>query len=546
VLDPAFRNPDVAGIAYNARLLVTGSLPYVDSAEIKPPGAFLLFAPLLSLGGMRLVWAAAVLWGAALSLATGLLAGASFGARAGRRAVVLHAACAAIASDGDINYSFWMATPFTLSAACAAWAVHTQGRRAAWLWAGSGALAMLAASIKPSAWPVCALFAALLAREAWLGRVQSAARAAAAGLAGALGTATLVALPYVLAGQLGGLRRGLADVARFGAEYVAVVTAGAGGRTLAIAQGLPCLFEQIPGLLLLGVLGSGGLFPRGRPKAPLPLAAWTFAAAAFVGIAYTLRFFTHDNVALWPALAVLAVRPAGLVAQALDRAPALPGAELAAPLCLGLLAAWPGARQRWDYGHFMADRDRMVADICEEVAPRLAANEAVLGWGWSTWSVYEHCERRAPGRVFKVIASVTTVNTNTCNNGYGPMRLRQDGEPARFLTELERRPPGLFLWSSYFREMGGDPLDSWPPLAAFFKDRYTAVDTRGPFVAFLRRDLVPSEPAVAVQRSPEPGTWSGGNGGYGWPGSAGSVWTSTSRTSENSRLMASITQCVTR
>src|SRR5690242_1968179 len=56
VVDPSCRNPDVAGIAYNARLLVAGRLPYVESAEIKPPGAFLLFAPFLEVGGMRAVW----------------------------------------------------------------------------------------------------------------------------------------------------------------------------------------------------------------------------------------------------------------------------------------------------------------------------------------------------------------------------------------------------------------------------------------------------------------------------------------------------------
>jgi hypothetical protein len=297
VLDPAFRNPDVAGIAYNARLLASGALPYVDSAEIKPPGAFLLFAPLIAVGGMRLVWAAAALWGTALSVATGLIAGASFGARAGRRAMVLHAACAAIASDGDINYSFWMATPFALGAACAAVAVRTQDeRRALGLWLAGGALAMLAVSIKPSAWPVGAVFVALLAREVKGGRVRAAWRVALAGLVGALGTAALIALPWVVAGKLAALRSGLGDVARFGAEYVTVVTHGAGGRTLAIAQGLPCLFEQIPGLLLLGVLGSGELFPAEREKPPLALAAWAFAAAALLGVTYTLRFFSHDNV----------------------------------------------------------------------------------------------------------------------------------------------------------------------------------------------------------------------------------------------------------
>ena len=101
LLDPAFRNPDVAGIAYNARILASGGLPYVDSVEIKPPGAFFLFAPLLELGGMRAVWGAAVLWGALLSLATGVLAALVWGRAAGARTVIVHAACAAIASDGD-------------------------------------------------------------------------------------------------------------------------------------------------------------------------------------------------------------------------------------------------------------------------------------------------------------------------------------------------------------------------------------------------------------------------------------------------------------
>jgi hypothetical protein len=40
VVDPGFRNLDVTGIVYNARLLLRGLLPYLDSTEVKPPGAF--------------------------------------------------------------------------------------------------------------------------------------------------------------------------------------------------------------------------------------------------------------------------------------------------------------------------------------------------------------------------------------------------------------------------------------------------------------------------------------------------------------------------
>ncbi len=439
VLDPAFRNPDVAGIAYDARLLTQGQLPYVASAEIKPPGAFFLFAPLLALGGMRAVWAAAVVWGSLLSLATGALASAAWGRGAGPRAAVLHAVCAVIASDGDINYSFWMATPFTLAAASAAAATLTPNvRRAAALWFASGCTSMLAVAIKPSAWPVCLVFAAVLGRELGAGRSASVVRAALAGLGGALLTASLIALPYAFAGELGGLRRGLADVATFGNEYVHVVALALGGRFHAVIAGLPCTFEQIPGLLVLALLGASELFPTRRDQPPLALAAWCFALAAFLGVAYTLRFYSHDNVQLWPALAVLAVRPAGLLARLLDRLERAPFAAPAATLVVGLAAAWPGLSQRWGYVHFMAERDHMVEDICRELLPRLPPGEPVLGWGWSAWSVYEHCGRRAPGRIFKVMASVTTVNTNTCNNGFGPMVLRTDDAPSRFFAEIEQ------------------------------------------------------------------------------------------------------------
>jgi hypothetical protein len=544
VVDPAFRNPDVAGIAYNARLFVAGALPYVNSAEIKPPGAFLLFAPLLALGGMRMVWAAAVLWGTSLSLATGTVAGAVWGKRAGPRAAVLHAACAVIASDGDINYSFWMATPFVVAAACSAAAALAPGaRRAALLWFGSGLASMLAVAIKPSAWPVCLVFAGLLARDLGKKRFERVAQATAAGIAGAAVTATLIALPFVLAGEASGLRRGLGDVSTFGNEYVAIVAQALGGRYRAIAAGVPCLFEQMPGLIALAAFGASTLFPRREPKPPLALAAWLFVLAAFLGVSYTLRFFSHDNVELWPALAVIAVRPAGVVALVLDRVERVRFAVLPVTLALGLVAAAPGLEQRWGYVHYMAERDHEVEDVCREVAPYLPPHQPVLAWGWNAWSVYEHCARRAPGRIFKVVASVTTINTNTCNNGFGPMTLRPD--PARrFFTEISENPPSLFLWSSYFKEMGGDPLEDFEPLGAFLAAHYAVVDARGPFVALLRNDLVPASPRVVTQGEP-PGV-SSGNGTYGSPARAGSVWTSTSRTPENPALMASITQCVTR
>jgi hypothetical protein len=499
VIDPAFRNPDVAGIAYNARLLVRGGLPYVDSAEIKPPGAFLLFAPFVALGGMRAVWAVATLWGAALSLATGALAATCFGQRAGARAAMLHAAWAVLATDGDINYSFWMSLPFTLSAACACSAVTiVEPRRRKLAWAFAGALALFAVSIKPSAWTLLFLFTLLGASELFHGRFGSALEALVAGFVGAAFASLLIAFPFLVRGELGGLWAGLGSVSEFGNEYVQVVQNAYGGRLRAVFSGMPCLFEQMPGPFAFALAGCAGLFVR-QNSGPLAFAAFGFGLAGLVGVSYTLRFFTHDDAQLLPALAVLAVRPQGLVAGLLDVLQPVRRLAFFAPAVLGIAAGYPDYRQRRDYVNFMGERDHMVSGICSKVAPLLPPNEPVLAWGWHGWSVYEHCERRAPGRIFKVLAHVTTLNTNTCNNGFGPMGLRQGPERRRFYDEVRRRPPALFLWSSYFDEMGGDPLRQFSELNELVQTRYAIVDVRGPFVAMLRHDLMAKERVARVR-----------------------------------------------
>ena len=71
VIDPGFRNLDVTGIVYNARLLLVGKLPYLNSTEVKPPGAFVLLAPALWLWGLRGVWLLGVLWGSLTSFGGG-------------------------------------------------------------------------------------------------------------------------------------------------------------------------------------------------------------------------------------------------------------------------------------------------------------------------------------------------------------------------------------------------------------------------------------------------------------------------------------------
>lgn len=494
VIDPGFRNLDVTGIVYNARLLLMGKLPYLDSAEVKPPGAFVLLAPALWLLGLRGIWLLGVVWGTLTSLAAGALANACYGERWGRRVVVLHAAASVIANDADINYSFWMAMPFTLAAAVAAQSAREKSEwRYAACWTFAGALALLAVSIKPSAWPLVLVFAALWLRELYRRDFVRALSLPAWGLCGALVSGLLLALPFWAQGRVDVLLGGLRQVQSFGRDYVGLVGRGAGGYWNAVGIGMQCLPDQIPAMLGAAALGClPGRFAL--PRLRLGWVPWLFLLAAIAGVSMTLRFFTHDNAQLWPALAVLSFRPSGLLARLFTHLEARGRTKLVAqlPLAFGLLAALPGLHERFWLQHYFVQNDHHVARICRKVEPWLLPDDRVLAWGWQAWSVYEHCRRLAPGPIYKTIGTVTTLNTNTCNRGYGRLELRKGDVTQRFMAELERKPPGLILWSSYHHDMGGDPLDDWGALSAFIEQEYTMVAADKQLIAYLRKERLES------------------------------------------------------
>jgi hypothetical protein len=487
-----FQNLDVAGIVYNARLLLAGRLPYVDSVEIKPPGAFLLFAPFLALGGLRAVWWFSVLWGAVTSLGTGWLGELCWGRRWGPRIAILHAAGAAVAADGDINYSFWMTLPLVLSAAFAVRAAQLDDTwRSNWCWGIGSGLAVFAVLVRPSAiTSVFVLGAALiprLRRRAWGG----SAAAVLSGSAGAVVVAVLIALPFMHNGSIGAMIHGYGSVRQYADESITSIVVGAGGRLRASLIGLQCLPDQIPVYYLLLAIA---LLPlpssvRGQHRYPSGYLIWVFALTSFVGISLTLRFFTHDNAPIWSALAALVLRPTGLVGVAIDRVARYRLIDLAAAFAIGLLSPlnnWQSLRYMQNRLH---DSDARVARLCATVAPHLSPTDAVLAWGWNAWGVYEHCGRWAPGPIYKELTTVTTPNTNTCNRGYERPRFKKGPLAARFLRDLQLRPPGLVLVSDYYQGLGGDPLAEWAEAQQFLRDHYKVHPIGGGFLALLRCDL---------------------------------------------------------
>jgi hypothetical protein len=310
---------------------------------------------------------------------------------------------------------------------------------------------------------------------------------------GALAVLLLVSVPFVQNGNVQAVVSGYANVRRYANDSVTSIVTGAGGRWPATFIGLQCLPEQLPfGHLLLAVaILPLGRYGRSGDRRPRAFVAWGFGLTVLMGITLTLRFFAHDNAPLWPAYAILVLRPAGVLSRLLEYAMRWrAGAEITA-WALGAVATLTSLRGLIWQNRFMQNNDDRVADLCRRLEPHLGKKDSVLGWGWTAWGVYEHCHRWAPGPVFKDLTNVTTVNTNTCNRGYEPMRFKQGPLADRYLADLQRGRPALILVSDYYKGMGGDPLDEWHDARIFIREHYVTIGTSGEFRALLRADLAP-------------------------------------------------------
>jgi hypothetical protein len=506
-----FQNFDVAGIAYNARLLLAGQLPYVDSAEFKSPLSFFLFAPLLSLGSMRAVWIASLLWATATSLATGLVAASAWGERWGPRAVILHAAGAFPTSLGDVNYPFWMTLPFVLTAALAFdvplgpfASTRPSPRRVAARWAAVGALAATAFLFKHNAAALVIVVLGALWREYGRAGTRRALLLAASGAAGAVLVAGLVALPWAARGRLAALLNGLGVGGSLKSEYVWGAVDAAGGFGATLIGGVRCVTTYLPlgiGLVAAGLLPVGYAIRRWGRRAPLqpetpnpahfPAASWIFALASLVAFGLTMRFFLSEFVVLWPALVIIALRPAGVLGWLVERL-AAEWSRILVMLGLGLSSSYASSKLALDVQRDLVATDRFVAAVCKAARPILPPSQPVLGWGWRAWSVYEHCQRRAPGIYYKELVTVTTPNTNSCANfSGGPIRLRQGPAAQRWARDLFENPPALVLLSDYYRTMGDgvDPLDDWSEVRGFLESRYLLAHRSAHFRGLLRKDV---------------------------------------------------------
>lgn len=456
---------DVGGILYNAMLLRSGGLPYVDSVEWKGPGSFYLAALFAGPHGSDI---------AALQVAANCVALASlalvaalawrlWGPVAALAAAALFALHDAHLDSMDANYVTWALLP---QVAAVLLAVLADRRRRAepvpstlslGTWLMSGLVCAAATLCKQ---PAGVIVIPALA-HALLGGPRRDLRAALAVGLGFLAGHAVVAAHYLAHGQLAAFVRSYAGF-DWGFAYIGH---HAGTPPLTAAwEGLAATayFLALPLLLAVFTLAARPRDLDPETRASLRL-LWIWSAAAMLAAAVGLRFYKGYFLGVLPPLCLLAVAPWGLLAPATWRRRVV---WLAAPL-LALLIARAGLQLHHDRIGRGLPHDDGARKIAAHIRKYSQPGERIWVWGWHLWGVYALSERLSASPIYKTPGLLTRFDDDTWRRPSTPMQLIPNSPHAdRLLRDLAADPP-------IFIAIGGSvPREQFTALRRFLGERY--------------------------------------------------------------------------
>ena len=503
---PGLGNADIAGILYEADIILDGGVPYRDTMDMKSPGTWFLFAAIFrwvareiwALQAAYVIWcliAAPAIWLAARALYKNtVVAGA---------AVLLYLAAIGLF---DLNYSAWMTTPYAWAFASLIVGLHGGSR--GWHVLG-GVFAAVAVVFKPHAFVLAPTFALVWWWARRRGEVGARWSAWPLWLLGALlGLAPLL-LWYRQQGALPELIAGLFpfEIAR---AYGEASLGGEGWfwRIGRVPRQLVTVYPLHAALGVAALLGCRLARGEGRSFAPL-LPALIFFVMSVIGCGVGgLRFYIHYLPQYLPALTLLAVHPEaiaylrrGLRGELRERW--IPGALAAS--CAVLVAVLTiqiplGLAARVDH---KGNRHAKLAG--EYIAAHSEPEDRVQVWGWAAWSVYFWADRRAPSPVFKVLGQATGYNENGMFSRSKTIDFRPGPAADVLLAAFREQPPAFFVRvTPFFPGVKADPLEQWPEMQAIVTAQYVLRRRFGKVRVFeLRSRLAPAE-LKAVKREVTP------------------------------------------
>ncbi|NVB41684.1 hypothetical protein G6O69_27860 [Pseudenhygromyxa sp. WMMC2535] len=495
-----FASHDVAGILYNAMVLVDGGLPYVDTLELKAPGSFYL-ARVLAGGGRDI--ACFQIWANVWALA-GLIVVAGLGWRLwGRLGAVVGAGLYALhdahLDSMDANYVTWANLPQIAAFALGIEATRARaGRPRATWWVVAGLAAGFAALCKrPDG-----IVLVVLMIMAWV-TAGEGARARAIAVAWVLAGFVLAHLPiaaiYLSRGALGALVDGYV-LSKWGLRYLGaregslLAELSEGALATAHFLALPLLLAAFAGAVALAArrarvqTGDGADAGALRAADPLldPRSRREFAflglwfAATLLAASLGLRFYKGYFLACAAPLCLMAAAPWGLLGRRtrprwLARVPAW------------ILVAGLILRQSLLLDYARADRARAHdlggRAIAAHLLANSAADERIWVWGWHLWDVYPLTGMRSASRIYKSWGILTQPNDDTWRRGSSPARFVDSDYAAQLIADLDaQRPIYVVLGSTV-------PAREFRELRAFLRANYRR-DPRAPRIGrveFWRR-----------------------------------------------------------
>lgn len=461
-------NPDISGILYNADGLLRGELPYLHNAEIKPLGAFYVVAATFEVFGRDLdavqwVFSAWLLLGLP-AMVLGLPANASRTDKALSMGVYLY-----YAGMFTYNYTAWMMPMY-------AWAfagvVRSLSARS-WRWALLGGVASAVAfGFMQRGGVVGILALALWGLDARRHHPQWAVLAG--WIAGALVGGTLMAIPYLGAGQVGTLLEHLLPLSLF-SSYTG---SASGGFFVGLLQVPGLLATTFGGALALAVVGLL-LSRRTRDRRAVPAAAFIVFSIIGTGLGGG-RFYLHYMPQVLPALAIL-IGASGLGDCIQDtqedprwRAGAL--AVVGLILCGWVYTVAAGDPHRYESRARRLEDGKSAAQAAgAHIRARTDPSDTIYGWGWTSWRVYFWADRRAPGRYYKALGLVTTFNTNTAFDAGDDIVFSPGPHSEAFIADFDAHPPTYFVVSPSFTQTFGaraEPLESFEALRSRLQRDY--------------------------------------------------------------------------
>lgn len=451
-----FASHDVGGILYNAMVIESGGLPYVDTLELKAPGSFYLATWFAGPEGRDIArfQIAANLWallGLVAVAGLGWRMWGRLGALAGAGLYALHDANL---DSMDANYVTWANLPQIVGFWLGIEALRSSSQRLRpTLWVLAGAFAGFAALCKQQNGVVLLVLLGM----AWLATRQQdpaaswRARALAPGMV--LAGFTLAHLPiaarYLAAGQLDALIHGYV-LNRWGLRYVVARDVGLldalreGGFATAHFLGLALVLAAFAAFVALG-RQRASLEPVEREQLRFVALVSAWVLATLISASLGFRFYKGYFLAVAAPLCLLAAAPIGLLGRrcTMHWAPRVIVLLLAGVL-VGRTVMFL-EQTRLDRGQ---PHDEGARRIAAHIVAHSSEQDRIWVWGWHLWDVYALTGRMAGTKIYKSLGILSQPNDDTWRRPATPQRFIESEYSQQLLAELDASRPVFIVLGS--------------------------------------------------------------------------------------------------